>query len=368
MSIQTPTLPDVLEPERVEAFAGRLLATYSDSVVTLLIDLAYRTGLLDSLAAGTGTSAELAERAGLAERYVRECLGGLVTAGIVHYSPDDGSYSLPPEHAACLTGAGAGNLAPISRITTLLAAHVGGVADAFRTGGGVPYVRFRPEFTDVMDEVSRGLFDGQLLDGVLPLTGDLPGRLATGARVADVGCGTGHAVNVLARAYPRSDFVGYDIASDAIEKARSEAAGWGLRNASFEVCDAGRLPSDPPFAAVFAFDAIHDQADPAGVLARIHRALEPGGVFAMLDIKAATALEDNLGNPFAPWLYGVSTLHCLTVSLASGGAGLGAVWGEELARRMLAEAGFADISVHDVPDDPLDSLYVAHRAGTGPSR
>jgi SAM-dependent methyltransferase len=363
MSTDAATLPSALDPGRVAAFAERLLATYTDSIVTLLIDLAYRTGLLDTIAAREATCAELAERAGLAERYVRECLGGLVTAGMVDYSPGTGIYTLPAEHAARLTGAGAGNLAPVSRVTTVLAGHVGEVADAFRTGGGVPYARFRPEFTDMMDEVSRGLFDGQLLDGILPLTGDLPDRLATGVRVADVGCGTGHAVNVLARAYPRSTFVGYDVAPDAIERARAEAAAWRLSNASFEVRDAGRLPTAPPLAAAFAFDAIHDQADPAGVLASIHRALGTGGVFVMLDIKAATALEDNVGNPVAPWLYGVSTLHCLTVSLASGGAGLGAVWGEQLARRMLTEAGFVDITVHDVPDDPLDSLFVARRPG-----
>jgi SAM-dependent methyltransferase len=128
------------------------------------------------------------------------------------------------------------------------------------------------------------------------------------------------------------------------------------------VHDVRHLPTDPPFGAVFAFDAIHDQADPAGVLARVHAALEPGGVFVMLDIKAASALEDNVGNPFAPWTYGVSTLHCLTVSLAQGGAGLGTAWGEQLARSMLTEAGFVDVSVRDVPDDPFDSAYVAHKA------
>ena len=355
------TLDHDLDPARVEDFAGRLMTTYTDSVVTLLVDLGSRTGLLDALAAGEGTSEELAERAGLVERYVRECLGGLVTAGIVDYSPSSATYALPPEHAAVLTGPGAQNLAPISRVTALLGRHVGEVADAFRAGGGVPYARFRPEFTDVMDEASRGLFDGQLLDGILPLTGDLPDRLAAGIRVADVGCGTGHAVNLLARAHPRSQVTGYDIAPDAIARARAEAATWGLTNASFAVCDATRLPTDPPFGAVLAFDAVHDQADPAGVLRRIHDALEPGGVFAMLDIRAASALEDNVGNPLAPWLYGVSTLHCLTVSLAEGGAGLGAVWGEQRARQMLAEAGFPDVAVHEVPDDPLDLLYVAVR-------
>src|SRR5687768_17166529 len=177
MSIDTPTLPSAVDADRVEAFAGRLLATYTDSVVTLLIDLAHRTGLLDTLAAREGTSTELAERAGLAERYVRECLGGLVTAQMVDYSPDTGTYTLPPEHAASLSGAGAENLASMSRVTALLAGHVGEVADAFRTGGGVPYSSFRPEFTGVMDQVSRGLFDGQLIDGILPLAGDLQGRL-----------------------------------------------------------------------------------------------------------------------------------------------------------------------------------------------
>jgi SAM-dependent methyltransferase len=250
-------------------------------------------------------------------------------------------------------------MAPRSRFIALLGVHVPGVAGAFRTGGGVPYQAYRPGFTEVMDGRSRGLLDGQLLDGILPLTGELPARLTEGVRVAEIGCGTGHALNLMARAYPRSSFTGYDLAEDGIAQARAEAAAWGLTNASFEVLDVTRLPSDPPSTAVFAFDAIHDQADPAGVLSRVRAALEPGGWFVMMDIKAASALEDNVGNPLAPWLYAVSTLHCLTVSLAEGGAGLGTAWGEQLARRMLDEAGFVDVAVHDVPDDPFDSVYVA---------
>jgi SAM-dependent methyltransferase len=156
--------------------------------------------------------------------------------------------------------------------------------------------------------------------------------------------------------------VGFDIAADAIAAARAEAAAWELPNASFAVLDVAALPADPPFDVVFAFDAIHDQADPAGVLAAVRRALMPDGVFAMFDVKAASRLEDNLDNPFAPWLYAVSTLHCLTVSLAEGGAGLGTMWGDELARAMLADAGFRTVTVHDVPDDPMDVLYVARPA------
>jgi SAM-dependent methyltransferase len=351
-----------LDEARVEQFAGRLMASYTEATVTLMVDVASRTGLLEALAAGDGTSTDVADRAGLVERYVRECLGALVTGGIVEYDPATRRYALPPEHAVCLTGPGSLNLAPLARLNTLLARHVDGVTRAFREGGGVPYEAFRPEFTDVVDAGNRGLLDEQLTAGILPATGALPARLEGGMRVADIGCGTGHAVNLLARAYPRSSFVGYDLAPDAIARARAEAAEWGLPNASFDVRDVRLLPTDPPFGAVFAFDAIHDQADPAGVLARVHAALEAGGVFVMLDIKAASALEDNVGNPLAPWIYGVSTLHCLTVSLAQGGLGLGTAWGEQLALQMLAEAGFVDVTVHDVPDDPLDSVYLAHKA------
>ena len=134
----------------------------------------------------------------------------------------------------------------------------------------------------------------------------------------------------------------------------------GLENVTFEVRDAAALP-EGEFDFVFAFDSIHDQRDPAGVLRSIHAALVPGGIFVMMDIKANSALEDNVGNPFAPLLYGVSTLHCMTVSLALDGAGLGTVWGEQTARRMLDEAGFEVLGVHDVPDDPMDSVYVARR-------
>jgi SAM-dependent methyltransferase len=348
-----------LDETRVAAFGEKLVCFYTGGMVTLMVDLASRTGLLDALAAGPGTSEEVAARAGLAERYVRECLGSLVTAGVVEYDPATRRYSLPPEHALLLTGEGSLNMTPLSRFIALLGVHVPAVAQAFRTGGGVPYEAYRPGFTEVMDGLSRGRMDGQLLDGILPLTGELPARLTDGVRVVEVGCGTGHALNLMARAYPRSSFTGYDLAEDAIAQARAEAAAWGLTNVSFEVHDVARLPSDPPSTAVFAFDAIHDQADPVGVLSRVRAALEPGGWFVMMDIKAASALEDNVGNPMAPWLYGISTLHCMTVSLAQGGAGLGTVWGEQLARRMLDEAGFVDVSVHDVPDDPFDSVYVA---------
>ena len=345
-----------------EDFAGELFGLYTAGVVTLMIDLAHRTGLLEAMGHGPGTSAELADRAGLQERYVRECLSSLATGGIVTYEPATSTFELPPHHAECLTGEGSKNMAPLASIGPLLARHSNEVAAAFREGGGVPYEAFRPEFTDTMDSLSRGLFDEQLTDGILPATGDLPERLKAGIRAYDIGCGTGHSTNVLARAFPASTFVGLDLAADAIERGRAEAAEWGLDNVSFEVLDLVNLAASPPVDAVFAFDVIHDQAHPAEVLERVSKALADDGVFVMMDIRASSHLEKNMDNPFAPLLYGLSTMHCMTVSLARDGAGLGTCWGHELATQMLADAGFVDVTLHEVPDDPLDVLYVARPA------
>lgn len=361
-TIATPT-DDVpaIDEDRAAAYADQIFGYYTGGFVTFMIDVGVRTGLLDAISQGPATSDELAVRAGLHERYVREWLGAVVTAGIVDYDAASATYVLPAEHAVCLTGDTEFNIAPLSLLAGLLAKHIQPVATAFRDGGGVPYAAYRPEFTDVMDGLTRGTFDGVLVGGVVPLVTGLADRLHAGTDVADIGCGTGHSTNLLARAFPTSRFVGYDFATDALDRGRAEADSYGLPNVAFEVLDVTKLPADPPLGAVFAFDAIHDQADPAGVLRAVFDALEPGGTFVMVDIRASSHLENNIGNPLAPWLYAVSTLHCMTVSLAEGGAGLGTVWGEELALEMLGEAGFVDLEVHEIPADPLDSLYVARK-------
>jgi SAM-dependent methyltransferase len=359
-TLATDELVDgALDEGRVEAFAGRLLELYTGGLLTTMIDIGQRTGLFAAAAQGPATSGALAARADLQERYVREWLGAMATAGIVEYDPATRTYRLPAEHAACLTGDGSANLAPYSRLGTHLAKHLDAVTRAFREGGGVPYAEFRPEFTDVMDALGRGVFDELLLEAYLPLVPGLVERLAAGARVADVGCGTGHALTLMGRAYPGSTFVGFDLAEDAVARARSEAAGLG--NVGFEVRDVARLTVEQPFDVVFVFDAIHDQVDPAGVLERIHDALAPGGSFVMVEPRVSSNLEDNVGNPMAPMLYAVSTLHCMTVSLAHGGAGLGAAWGEQQARALLAEAGFGEVTVYDAPGDPLNAVFVTTR-------
>jgi SAM-dependent methyltransferase len=154
--------------------------------------------------------------------------------------------------------------------------------------------------------------------------------------------------------------VGYDFSPDAIDRARAEAAEMGLGNARFEVLDVTQLPASPRFNLITSFDSIHDQREPARTLGRIADALAPGGVYVMVEPKASSRLEDNVGNPFAPYMYGMSVLHCMTVSLAEGGAGLGTAWGEQTARAMLEAAGFTSIEVVDAPG-PQNSIFICRR-------
>jgi SAM-dependent methyltransferase len=355
------TAQQTMDGQEAEQFLGRLMSIYTGAMLSYMIDIGDRTGLFAAAGRGTATSEELAARAGLSERYVREWLGSLVTGGIFDYDAQARTYTLPPARLSCLTD-GPMNLAPISRLNTLLGKHVHQVARAFREGGGVPYAEYRPEFTDVMDAIGRGLYDAFLIDAYVPLEPGLREKLEAGARVADVACGTGHALVVLARSFPASTFVGYDLDEGAIARARAEAQGAGLTNARFEVCDAARLETPDPFDVVFVFDAIHDQVDPAAVLDRIHGVLKPGGVFFMKEPHAADTLEENVANPMAAVQYAISTLHCMTVSLAHDGAGIGTAFGEGLARRMLENAGFVDVVVHQAPGDPMDAIYLSRRA------
>jgi ubiquinone/menaquinone biosynthesis C-methylase UbiE len=240
----------------------------------------------------------------------------------------------------------------------LLASVESRLVECFRTGGGVPYSEYS-EFHRLMAEDSGAVHDAALIDSIVPLVEGLPERLRQGIDVADVGCGSGHAVNLLARAFPNSRFVGYDFAPEAIEAARREAESLGVANATFEVRDVTHLGKRDRFDLVTAFDAIHDQARPATVLANIHRALRPGGTFLMVDIKASSNLEENVDLPWASFLYAISTVHCMSVSLGQGGDGLGTVWGVQTAERMVREAGFTGVDQHDLEDDPFNAYFVA---------
>lgn len=350
------------DPQVVQQFAGSMLGALTAGSTALMVSVGHRTGLFDAMAGlPPSTSPQVAAAAGLHERYVREWLGAMTTSRVVVHDAADDTYRLPAEHGAVLTrAAGPNNLAAIMQFMALMSEVETEVVECFAEGGGVPYSHYH-RFHDVMAELSTDVTDAALLDRTVPLVPGLPEQLEHGIRVADVGCGRGHAVNLLARAYPASEFVGYDFAEKELEVARAEARDWGLTNARFEVRDVTSLEGAGTFGLVTAFDAIHDQAHPATVLAQVAGHLDPGGTFLMVDMHASSDVDANLELPWAPYLYTVSTMHCMTVSLSLGGDGLGTAWGTELALQMLADAGFGDVRVERVPEDFINSYYVARR-------
>ena len=217
-------------------------------------------------------------------------------------------------------------------------------------------------FHELMAEDSTATHDAGLLDLVVPLVPGLRETLEAGATVADIGCGSGHAINLLARAFPNSRFVGYDFAVEPIEAARNEAAEWGLTNTEFVVRDVAEIDVQEEYDVVTAFDAIHDQAHPARVLGNIAASLTPGGTFLMVDIQASSHVHENVEHPGGTFLYTVSMMHCMAVSLSQGGDGLGAVWGRQTALQMLDDAGFGHVDVHEIEIDPFNSYYVATKS------
>ena len=360
-------MTDVAAPEidqtRADAFGLRMAGVLNDASLALMLSVGHQVGLLDVLAElPPSASHEIAAAAGLQERYVREWLGALTVARVVEYDADAGTYRLPPEHAASLTrAAGPDNLAATMQYIPLLAGVEAQLAECFRSGGGVPYSGYT-EFHRLMAEDSGAVHDAALVDSIVPLVDGLPQRLREGIDVADVGCGSGHAVNLLAREFPDSRFVGYDFSQEAIGAARLEAEAFGLTNARFEVRDVAVLDAEERFDLVTAFDAIHDQARPTQVLSGIARALRPGGVFLMVDVQASSHLEDNLDHLLGTFVYTASTMHCMTVSLSQDGEGLGTAWGEQKAQEMLAAAGFASVEVKHVEADIWNAYYIARRA------
>ena len=349
--------------ESPDAFAQTLLGHLNGGAIALMISVGHRTGLFDALASGgPASSQELADRAGLNERYTREWLGAMVTGEIVDYDPEAQRYILPESHAALLTRDAAANLAVPFQFLPVLAKVEDEIVDCFRNGGGVPYSKF-PRFHEVMAEESDQTVVAGLMEHILPLVDGMSEHLEAGASLLDVGCGRGHALMTLAAAFPKSEFVGYDLSEEAVEYASRESARRGLHNLRFAARDLTAFSEPDAYDFVTAFDVIHDQKSPAGVLSGVHAALKPGGVFLAQDILGSSDVARNIGGALAPFIYTISCMHCMTVSLAQGGAGLGAAWGRELAESMLADAGFDSVRVNTLDHDIMNYFYVCKKAG-----
>lgn len=353
------TLCKQLDPTKVDAFGGQLLQTLNSGALALLLSLGHRSGLFDTMATlPPSTSTDIATAGGLNERYVREWLGGMLVAGIVHHDPVGDTWHLPAEHAALLTRAAApNNLAAFMQYIPLLGTVEDRVLHCFRHGGGVPYSAFG-RFHEVMADDSGQTVVAALNEHILPLIPGLREQLEAGIDMLDVGCGRGRALLALARQFPRSRFTGLDFSTEAIAYAEKQAQLDGVTNLHYVRADAAAMEFDQAFDFIATFDAIHDQARPDLVLAGIRRALRTGGTYLMQDIRASSNPEKNVGHPVGTMLYTVSTMHCMTVSLAEGGMGLGTMWGEELARTMLATAGFSRVRVEQLAHDVQNSYYI----------
>jgi len=343
-----------------EAFMGRVAGVLDSGAVAVMLSIGHRTGLFDVMAAmPPATSTEIAERAQLAERYVREWLAVMVTGGVVVYRPARRTYELPAEHAACLTrGASLGNMAVYAQHVALMGAIQDHVLARFESGEGTVYGDY-PCFHRIMAEDSGQTVTAGLFDAILPLADGITARLEAGIDVLDAGCGRGSALLAMAARFPRSRFVGYDLCSDAIGFAAEAARAAGLGNVRFETRDLTGYDEKGGFDFVTSFDAVHDQKDPQGLIRSLHGALRPGGLYLMQDIGGSAALENNLDFPMASLLYAVSCVHCTPISLGQGGAGLGTMWGWETAEAMLQAAGFRQVRRHVLPHDPMNVWFVA---------
>ncbi len=296
-----------IDHAKAEEFGGQMVGMLNGAMLGLMTSIGHRTGLFDKMASMPLASCEqIASAAGVKERYVREWLSAMVTGQIIEYDPADRTYGLPPEHSASLTrAAGPNNLATLTQFLSLFGNVEDELVECFRKGGGVPYSQFA-KFQKLMSEESAQVVDATLIDVTLPLIPGTVERLKQGIDVLDIGCGEGHAINVMARAFPNSRFTGYDFSEEGVAGGQREAKEWNLTNARFVVKDVATIDEPAGYDLITAFDAIHDQAQPTKVLKAIAQALRPGGAFLMVDIAASSNLEETWSTRWAP---------CSTLSL-----------------------------------------------------
>jgi 2-polyprenyl-3-methyl-5-hydroxy-6-metoxy-1,4-benzoquinol methylase len=346
-----------VDRDKVDAFLDRFIELASGATTIGLLAVADRSGLSRHLGeTGGGTASELAQGAGLNARYVEEIMSGLAAAGVVDYDPGERRFELPPEHALFLSVESSPYfMGGFLDIIPVFLGQIDGVATATRDGGGVGFEEYGDAVVKAIARAQTASQTTFLVSRWLPAVPGLVSRMESGIRVADVGCGSGTAAILMARAFPDSDVTGFDVSALSIETAIDRAA--GLDNVDFSQRSVEEMPTDPPFDLITAFDVIHDLADPLAGLRRIRDALAAAGAFLMMEPNASSHLEDNL-TPRGAMLYGTSTLHCLTQSLAQGGAGLGAAWGKERAGEMAEEAGFTSFQALDDITNKFSAFYL----------
>lgn len=331
-----------MDKAKRERFVKQVMDYVTGASLTGMIYIGDRVGLFKALAgAGPLSVTETARKAGLQERYVREWLSAMAAAGVVTYDADSERFTFPEEHAAILADENSPSfLGGFFQTAPAMLTVAPRVADAFAQGGGVPFSDYGGDLVAGIDRSNRAQFQYHLVKRWLPTIPEVSARLETGARVADVGCGSGYPSILMAQAFPRSRFYGFDVSEESLERARADARNKGVaERVEFQRVSATALPETPKFDFITSFDAIHDMVDPRGAVRAIRRALADDGTYMMMEVKGGETLTENL-NPLGALMYSMSTLHCLTVSLAHGGEGIGTLMGERKARELAEEAGF----------------------------
>lgn len=351
-----------LNEEKVDQFARQMIGHLNSAGIALMTSIGHRTGLFDTMAKlDFATSKEIAAAAGLNERYVREWLGTMTTGRIVEHDFATNKFHLPAEHAMLLTRAAVpNNIAIPMQWVSVLGSVEDEIVECFKRGGGVSYEKYN-RFHEVMAEESNQTAVVPLKEHLLPLVDGLKAKLQQGIEVLDVGCGSGRALISLAVHYPKSQFTGYDLCEEAVVAARNYAKAEGVTNVTFTKVDVTKFNDVEKFDLIFTFDAVHDQASPDVVLKNIYNALKPDGLYFMQDIGGSSDVAGNMDHLLAPFIYTISCMHCMSVSLSQGGMGLGAMWGKELALKMLAEAGFKKVDVEKLNHDIINYYYLVRK-------
>ena len=335
------TTPQTLDQSKLHDFVMKAVGEMGAAMNAALIVIGDRLGLYKAMAgAQPMTSAELAKKTGTHERYVREWLAAQAAGGFVTYDAASQRYNLPPEQAMALADENSPVFLPgFFEIVEASVRDVPKITDAFRSGKGVGWHEHDACLFTGTERFFRPNYRAHLISEWIPALGDTEAKLKAGASVADVGCGLGTSTILMAQAYPKSMFVGFDYHPRSIELAREAAAKAGVSDrVKFEVAKAKDFPGKG-FQLVAFFDCLHDMGDPEGAARHVLQALDSNGSWMIVEPFAGDKLEDNL-HPLGRVFYAASTLLCVPNSMAAEGMALGAQAGEGRLRRVALEGGF----------------------------